>query len=459
MSETAAAGFSGADTNDLESFMYGLAKRNPNEAEFHQAVREVADDVVPFVAMHEKYQTAMLLERMTEPDQIISFRVCWVDDNGNTRVNRAWRVQFNNATGPYKGGLRLHPTVTQSVLKFLGFEQCFKNALTGLPIGGAKGGSNFNPKGKSDGEVMRFCQSLMTSLYPYLGEHRDVPAGDIGTGSREVGYLFGQYRRLTHEFVGALTGKGVAFGGSELRVEATGYGAIYFIRHMLERLDRSLKGQRVVISGAGNVARYAAEKAIELDAQVIALSDSGGLLHTPEGLDADQLQAIHALKEEQRGSLAEYANAAGLEYHAERTPWDLECDIALPCAVQNELDGDAARTLVKNGCWLVAEGANMPCTPEAVDILQQASGVAFAPGKAINAGGVAVSGLERTQNAQHQVWPKAQVDRELMRIMEAIHDRCVRHGENTDGTVNYRRGANIAGFVKLADAMLAQGIV
>ena len=451
--------FSAADANDVDCFMQGLIKRNPGESEFHQAVQEVAADVVPYVAENERYQASMLLERMTEPDRVVSFRVSWVDDEGNIRVNRAWRVQFNNATGPYKGGLRLDPSVTESVLKFLGFEQCFKNALTGLPIGGAKGGSNFNPKGKSDGEIMRFCQSLMTALYPYLGEHRDIPAGDIGTGTREVGYLFGQYRRLTNQFVGAITGKGVAFGGSELRIEATGYGAIYFIEHMLERRDDDLDGKRVSISGAGNVARYAAEKAIEQGARVITLSDSGGFIHVDGGLDSEQLREIHELKERKRGSLAEYAESRGLDYFEGKKPWAVECDIALPCALQNELDEEDARTLIDNGCRIVAEGANMPCTTEAIERLQQSEGTAFAPGKAVNAGGVAVSGLERTQNAQHMVWPKDEVDRELQRIMRAIHERCVEYGANEDGSVNYRRGANLAGFVKLADAMLAQGIL
>jgi glutamate dehydrogenase (NADP+) len=460
MAEDSRSCFSGADANDLDCFMKGLIKRNPGEEEFHQAVREVAADIVPFVARNERYQASMLLERMTEPDQIVSFRVCWEDDEGNTRVDRAWRVQFNNATGPYKGGLRLSPTVTESVLKFLGFEQCFKNALTGLPIGGAKGGSNFNPKGKSDAELMRFCQSLMTALYPYLGEHRDIPAGDIGTGTREIGYLFGQYRRLTHQFVGALTGKGVAFGGSELRVEATGYGTIYFVGHMLDRMDRTLEGQRVVISGAGNVARYAAEKALELGAVVVTLSDSGGFVHFPDGLQPGQLADIHKLKEDQRGSLAEFADAQGLEWHEGDQPWSVACDIALPCAVQNELDGDAAGTLIDNGCRIVAEGANMPCTAEAIERFQDSEATTFAPGKAVNAGGVAVSGLERTQNAQHMVWPKDDVDRELRRIMRAIHDRCVAHGaENDDAPVDYRKGANIAGFLRLADAMLAQGVL
>jgi len=452
--------FSGADANDLECFMKGLVRRNPGEKEFHQAVHEVAADVVPFIAGQQRYQNALLLERMTEPDQIVSFRVCWLDDDGHTRANRAWRVQFNNATGPYKGGLRFDPDLTESVLKFLGFEQCFKNALTGLPIGGAKGGANFNPKGKSDDEVMRFCQALMSSMYHYIGEHRDIPAGDIGTGAREVGYLFGQYRRLTHQFVGALTGKGVAFGGSELRTEATGYGAIYFLCHVLDRLGGDLEGQRIAISGAGNVARYAAEKAVELGACVITLSDSKGFIHLDDGLKPEHLEPLHRLKEDGRSALEELADDIGATYHPDASPWGVECDIALPCAIQNELGDDDAASLIKNGCRIVAEGANMPCTADAIERFQAADQVVFAPGKAVNAGGVAVSGLERTQNAQHMAWQKNEVDDQLKRIMQAIHDRCVEHGRNGDkSSVNYRKGANIAGFLRLADAMLAQGVM
>ncbi len=458
--KTGANCFSGADANDLECFMKGLVRRNPGEKEFHQAVHEVAADVVPFIAGQQRYQNALLLERMTEPDQIVSFRVCWLDDDGHTRANRAWRVQFNNATGPYKGGLRFDPDLTESVLKFLGFEQCFKNALTGLPIGGAKGGANFNPKGKSDDEVMRFCQALMSSMYHYIGEHRDIPAGDIGTGAREVGYLFGQYRRLTHQFVGALTGKGVAFGGSELRTEATGYGAIYFLRHVLDRLGGDLKGQRIAISGAGNVARYAAEKAVELGACVITLSDSKGFIHLDDGLKPEHLEPLHRLKEDGRSALEELADDIGATYHPDASPWGVECDIALPCAIQNELGDDDAASLIKNGCRIVAEGANMPCTADAIERFQAADQVVFAPGKAVNAGGVAVSGLERTQNAQHMAWQKNEVDDQLKRIMQAIHDRCVEHGRNGDkSSVNYRKGANIAGFLRLADAMLAQGVM
>lgn len=451
--------FSGAEANDLECFMKGLIRRNPGEQEFHQAVREVAADVIPFVADEPRYQHALLLERMTEPDQIVSFRVCWMDDDGNTRANRAWRVQFNNATGPYKGGLRFDPDLTESVLKFLGFEQCFKNALTGLPIGGAKGGANFNPKGKSDAEVMRFCQALMSSMYHYIGEHRDIPAGDIGTGAREVGYLFGQYRRLSHQFVGALTGKGVAFGGSELRTEATGYGAIYFLRHVLDRLGGDLGDQRIAISGAGNVARYAAEKAVELGARVVTLSDSLGFIHLEDGLEPEHLEPLHRLKENDAGNLEEIADDIGATYHSGDKPWGIECDIALPCAIQNELDEDDAAALIDNGCRIVAEGANMPCTAEAMERFQAADSIVFAPGKAANAGGVAVSGLERTQNAQHMAWQKNEVDDQLKRIMQAIHDRCVEHGRTEDNTVDYRKGANIAGFLRLADAMLAQGVM
>ena len=450
--------FSGADSNDLECFMQGLIRRNPGEEEFHQAVREVAEDIVPFVAENPRYQEAMLLERMTEPDQAISWRVCWTDDDGNARVNRAWRVQFNSTIGPYKGGLRLEPGLTESVLKFLGFEQCFKNALTGLPIGGAKGGANFDPKGKSDGEIMRFCQALMTGMYQYIGEHRDIPAGDIGTGNREIGYLFGQYRRLTHRFVGALTGKGVSFGGSELRTEATGYGVVYFVQHMLDRHGGHIEGKRIAISGAGNVARYAAEKAVEVGAKVVTLSDSGGLLYRKQGFSREHVARLHRLKEEERGSLESVAEELNATYYAGRNPWHVECDIALPCALQNELDEDDARRLIENGCRLVAEGANMPCTSKAVERLQADQHVLYGPGKAANAGGVAVSGLERSQNAQFLVWSKEEVDRRLVEIMETIHNRCVQHG-GENKTIDYRRGANIGGFVKLGDAMLAQGLI
>jgi len=444
----------------MDDFMNGLVRRNPGQDEFHQAVREVACDLLPFIDEHPHYQGAMLLERMTEPDRIVSFRVCWTDDDSQVRVHRGWRVQFSNAIGPYKGGLRFDPDVTESVLKFLGFEQCFKNALTGLPIGGAKGGANFDPKAHSDTEIMRFCQSLMNTLVHYIGPNQDIPAGDIGVGQREIGYLFGQYRSLKREFVGALTGKGVSFGGSELRTEATGFGVLYFVLDMVERLDRDLDGARIAISGAGNVALRAAEKAIELGAKVVTLSDSGGLLHVAGGLDDDRLDAVRRCKDRRDGSLEEAAERIDADYHEDRKPWGVDCDIALPCATQNELDGDDAKRLLDNGCWLVAEGANMPCTAEAVDAFQASDQVSYAPGKAANAGGVAVSGLERAQNAQHLVWSRDRVDEELKRIMREIHDRCVRHGGNGDGRpVNYRKGANIAGFQKLADAMLAQGVL
>jgi glutamate dehydrogenase (NADP+) len=444
----------------LKDFMTGLERRNPGQPEFHQAVHEVASDVLPFIAEHPKYQQGKLLERMTEPDRVVSFRVSWIDDQGQTQVDRGWRVQFNNAIGPYKGGLRFDPGLTESILKFLGFEQGFKNALTGLPIGGAKGGANFNPKGRSDYEIMRFCQALMNQLVHYIGPNRDIPAGDIGVGQREIGYLFGQYRNLTREFVGALTGKGVSFGGSELRTEATGYGVLYFVAEMLDRAGRDLENQRVAISGAGNVALHAAEKAIELGAHVITLSDSGGLLKIDDGLETGQLDIIKEMKQDRGCRIEDVADELGLDFHADTRPWGVDCDIALPCATQNELDGDDAKQLIGNGCRLVAEGANMPCTAEAIEVFQNDSSVLYAPGKAANAGGVAVSGLERAQNAQHLVWTRRKVDDELKEIVHRIHDRCVDHGSSGDGRpVNYRKGANIAGFAKLADAMIAQGVL
>jgi glutamate dehydrogenase (NADP+) len=443
----------------LNDFMNGLERRNPGQPEFHQAVQEVASDVLPYIAEHPRYRKGKLLERMTEPDRVVSFRVSWIDDNGTAQVNRGWRVQFNNAIGPYKGGLRFDADLTESVLKFLGFEQCFKNALTGLPIGGAKGGANFNPKGRSDDEIMRFCQALMNQLVHYIGPNRDIPAGDIGVGQREIGYLFGQYRNLTREFVGALTGKGVSFGGSELRTEATGYGVLYFVVDMLERAGRELENQRVAISGAGNVALHAAEKAIELGAKVITLSDSGGLLVAEDGLDAEQLHTIKDMKADRGCRIEDVADELDLTYHADARPWGVDCDIALPCATQNELDDDDAKRLIDNGCTLIAEGANMPCTAEAIERFQSKE-VLYAPGKAANAGGVAVSGLERAQNAQHLVWTRDRVDDELRQIMQRIHQRCVDHGGNGDDRpVNYRKGANIAGFAKLADAMIAQGVL
>ncbi|QDU72818.1 NADP-specific glutamate dehydrogenase [Mucisphaera calidilacus] len=444
---------------DLDDFMQGLIKRNPHETEFHQAVREVAESVVPYVLEHRQYKDAQILERMTEPDRIVIFRVTWEDDAGRIRANRAWRVQFNNAIGPYKGGLRFHPTVTLSVLKFLGFEQVFKNSLTGLPMGGAKGGSNFNPKGKSDHEVMRFCQSLMVELHRHIGEDTDVPAGDIGVGGREISYLFGQYKRLANRFVGTLTGKGLAFGGSLVRTEATGYGCVYFCRHMLEQAGEGVEGKNVVISGSGNVAIYAAEKATELGARVLTLSDSSGFVHDPDGIDAEKLAFVKDLKEVRRGRIGEYAEKyTRATFHEGERPWGVKADVALPCATQNELSGEDARKLIGNGVRAVAEGANMPTEYDGVHAFLEA-GVLFGPAKAANAGGVAVSGLEQSQNALRLSWSREEVDDRLQTIMRDIHGRCVKYGETKDGPVNYVRGANIAGFVKVADAMLAYGAV
>lgn len=442
---------------EADRFLSGLRKRNPNEKEFHQAVEEVVESVLPWYLDREEYRKAQILERMTEPDRIVIFRVTWETDDGQVRANRAWRVQFNHALGPYKGGLRFHPTVTQSVLKFLGFEQIFKNSLTGLPMGGAKGGANFNPKGKSDREVMRFCQSMMTELHRHIGEDVDVPAGDIGVGAREISYLFGQYMRLENRWSGVLTGKGLAFGGSAVRTEATGYGCIYFLEEMLERADDGLEGKRVAISGSGNVALYAAEKAIQEGAKVLTLSDSGGFIHVADGLDEDGLAELKTLKEEKRGRVSEFADGRkGVEFHEDEAPWRVTCDVALPCATQNELDEASAKSLIDNGVRAVCEGANMPTTREAARLFRD-NGVLHAPGKASNAGGVAVSGLEQSQNAMRISWSREEVDERLRNIMSEIHDRCVACGER-DGSVNYVDGANIAGFQKVADAMLAYGV-
>jgi glutamate dehydrogenase (NADP+) len=442
---------------EVEQFMQGLIRRNPHEPEFHQAVREVAETVMPFILENPRYKQAQILERMTEPDRIIIFRVTWEDDEGNTRANRAWRVQFNNSIGPYKGGLRFHPDVTLSVLKFLGFEQCFKNALTTLPMGGAKGGSNFNPKGKSEREVMRFCQSLMIELHRHIGEDTDVPAGDIGVGRREISYMFGQYKRIENRFSGILTGKGLTFGGSLVRTEATGYGCVYFTQNMLERIGEGLEGKTCAVSGSGNVAIYTAEKAMRLGAKVVTLSDSSGFIHDPDGLDEDKLAYVKDLKEVRRGRIHEYAEKYGCDFHPGKRPWSVPVEIAFPCATQNELDGDDAKTLLDNGCRVVAEGANMPTTGEAADRFHAAR-ILFVPGKAANAGGVAVSGLEQSQNALRISWTKEEVDERLQKIMRGIHDKCVEWGEN-DGYVNYVKGANLGGFVKVADAMLAYGVV
>ena len=443
---------------EVEHFMHGLKKRNPHEIEFQQAVQEVTEAVMPFVLDHPKYRDAQILERMTEPDRIIIFRVTWQADDSTIRANRAWRVQFNNSIGPYKGGLRFHPSVDQSVLKFLGFEQTFKNSLTGLPMGGAKGGSNFNPKGKSEREVMRFCHSMMTELHRHIGEDTDVPAGDIGVGAREISFLFGQYKRLANRFTGTLTGKGLSFGGSAGRKEATGYGAVYFCENMLEHRDDSIKGKKIAVSGSGNVALYTIEKALELGGKVLTASDSGGFIHDPGGIDWEKLEYLKQLKEVQRGRISEYAEKYdSAEFHANQRPWSVPVDIAFPSATQNEIGAEDAKELVKNGVMAVVEGANMPTTLDGIDIFHD-GGVLFAPAKAANAGGVAVSGLEQSQNALRLSWSHEEVDEKLQGIMEDIHSKCLEYGE-TNGIVNYVRGANIAGFIKVADAMLAYGAV
>ena len=445
-------------SDEVEHFMSGLVKRNPGELEFHQSVQEFVETVMPFYLDHAPYQKAQILERMTEPDRIITFRVSWEDDEGNIRANRAWRVQFNNSIGPYKGGLRFHPTVTQSVLKFLGFEQCFKNALTSLPMGGAKGGANFNPKAKSDREVMRFCQSLMIELHRHIGEDTDVPAGDIGVGTREISYMFGMYKRLVNRFVGTLTGKGLAFGGSLVRTEATGYGAVYFTERMLNHNGDSLRDKTVAISGSGNVAIYAAEKSCQLGAKVVTLSDSGGMIYDPDGLNEEKLSFVKNLKEVRRGRIAEYAEHFACEFHEGRRPWDVPCEVAMPCATQNELDGDDAKRLLSNGCTVVVEGANMPCTLDGAHQFLEAK-ILYGPSKAANAGGVAVSGLEQSQNALRISWSREEVDARLRDIMQTIHERCVQYGAERARYVNYVKGANIASFVKIAEAMLAYGVV
>ncbi len=444
---------------EIDRFMRGLARRNPGEREFQQAVREVVETLMPFVLENPRYREAEILERMTEPDRIVIFRVSWEDDRGRIRANRAWRVQFNNSIGPYKGGMRFHPSVTTSVLKFLGFEQVFKNSLTGLPMGGAKGGSNFNPKGKSEREVMRFCQSLMIELHRHIGEDTDVPAGDIGVGAREISYLFGMYKRLENRFVGTLTGKGLAFGGSLVRMEATGYGAVYFAKNILERIGDSVSGKTCAVSGSGNVAIYCIEKLLALGAKVVTASDSGGTIYLPGGFDADKLAFLKDLKEVRRGRLAELAERfEDVEYREKARPWAVPAELAFPCATQNELDASDAASLIAGGVRAVVEGANMPCTPDAVHAFHEA-GVIYAPGKAANAGGVGVSGLEQSQNALRISWTHEEVEARLVGIMRAVHDKCVQHGQRPDGTVDYVKGANLAGFLKVADAMLAYGVV
>ncbi len=445
-----------AEEKEYRAFMRGLKRRNPHETEFHQAVAEFAGAVMPWYLQHEEYHRAQILERITEPDRIISFRVTWETDSGEIRANRAWRVQFNHALGPYKGGLRFHPSVNQSILKFLGFEQIFKNSLTGLPMGGAKGGSNFNPKDKSDREVMRFCHSMMIELSRHIGEDIDVPAGDIGVGGREVSYLFGQYMRLENRWSGVLTGKGLSFGGSAVRTEATGWGCVYFCEEMLRHHNESIEGKRVAVSGSGNVALYAAQKLIEKGAKVVTLSDSGGFLHFPEGLPPEHWTDLRELKEHQRGRLSDYRG--GGTYHADANPWGVPCEIAMPCATQNELGPEDAKRLIENGVLAVCEGANMPVTHEAAELLRSRD-VLHAPGKASNAGGVAVSGLEQSQNAMRLSWDREEVDRRLQKIMSDIHARCVADGSGGGSRVDYIKGSNLGGFRKVAEAMRAYGAV
>jgi glutamate dehydrogenase (NADP+) len=448
-----------SDHVDLPQFIAGVQRRNPGQTEFVQAVQEVAEDIFEFIQDKEEYHHYQILRRIAEPDRVISFRVCWEDDNHNIRVQRGWRVQNNNSIGPYKGGLRFHPSVNESILKFLAFEQTFKNALTGLPMGGAKGGANFNPKGKSDHEVMRFCQSFMTELFRHVGHDVDVPAGDIGVGGREIGYMFGQYKRITNQFTGVLTGKGLEYGGSLIRPEATGYGAVYFLASMLETRGEGMTGKRAVISGSGNVATHAAEKVCQLGGTVLTLSDSQGFVRDPDGIDLEKIQWVKEHKTRRRGRIAEYVDAfPRATYHEGSTPWGVACDVALPCATQNELTGEDAKTLVDNGCVGVSEGANMPTDLDGVHVFKQ-SRILYAPGKAANAGGVAVSGLEMSQNSQRRPWKAGELQQLLIEIMDGIHTRCVEYGRVSDDYVDYVKGANIAGFKKVADAMLAYGVV
>ena len=443
---------------EIEKFINGLIKRNPGEPEFHQAVQEVANTIIPFTLEHPEYRRAQIFERMTEPDRVIIFRVTWEDDEGNFRVNRAWRVQFNNSIGPYKGGMRFHPSVTLSVLKFLGFEQVLKNSLTTLPMGGGKGGSNFNPKGKSDREVMRFCQSLMIELFRHIGEDTDVPAGDIGVGAREISYMFGQYKRLANRFTGILTGKGLAFGGSLVRTEATGFGCVYFMQNMLAAKGDTLEGKTAVVSGSGNVALYTIDKLTQLGAKVVTASDSGGFIHDPDGIRDDKLAWLKELKEVRRGRISEYAEKFGCTYHEVERPWSVGCDLAFPCATQNEINANQAKALVANGVIGVAEGANMPTELDGVHEFLNAK-ILYGPSKASNAGGVAVSGLEQSQNSLRISWSREEVDGRLQDIMKNIHEKCVEFGDEGGGYVDYVKGANIAGFVKVADAMVAYGAV
>jgi len=445
-------------SQDITTFMEMVMAKNPGEKEFHQAVKEVVESVWPYMQKNPKYQKAKILERIVEPERVIMFRVAWVDDKGQVQVNRGFRIQMNSAIGPYKGGLRLHPSVYLGILKFLAFEQVFKNALTTLPMGGGKGGSDFDPKGKSDNEVMRFCQAFMSELFRHIGPDTDVPAGDIGTGGREIGFLFGQYKKLCNEFTGVLTGKGLGWGGSLIRPEATGYGLCYFCQEMLATRKQSFGGKTVVISGSGNVAQYAAEKTIQLGGKVVTFSDSNGFIHDEKGVTPEKLAYLLELKNVKRGRIKEYAEKFGCKYYDGKKPWSVKCDIALPCATQNEIDVDDAKTLVGNGCVCIGEGANMPSTPEAVDVFLSKKAL-YGPGKATNAGGVAVSGLEMSQNSMRLSWTREEVDTRLREnIMKPIHEQCVKYGADGD-FVNYVNGANIGGFVKVADAMLDQGII
>ena len=442
----------------VQQFMAMIKAKNPGENEFHQAVQEVAESLIPFIEENPKYKHAKILERIAEPERTIIFRVPWLDDKGEIQINRGFRIEMNSAIGPYKGGLRFHPTVNLGILKFLAFEQVFKNSLTTLPMGGAKGGSDFDPKGKSDNEVMRFCQSFMTELFRHIGPDTDVPAGDIGVGGREIGYLFGQYKRLKNEFTGVLTGKGIEWGGSLIRPEATGYGATYFAQEMLATRDDSLTDKIVCISGSGNVAQYAAEKVTELGGKVVTMSDSNGFIYDPKGISGSKLDFVMELKNVRRGRIKEYAEKFGVEYFEDKRPWMIKCDIAMPNATQNEINAEEAKALVKNGCICIAEGANMPSTIEAVEVFLNA-GILYGPGKAANAGGVATSGLEMTQNSMRLPWSRKEVDERLHIIMTDIHTTCVKYGKQANGFINYVDGANIGGFVKVANAMLAQGVV
>ena len=442
----------------IENFIAEIDRKNSNEPEFMQAVREISENVLPYIVSKDIYHGKNILMRMVEPERVLMFRVNWVDDKGEIQVNRGYRVQMNSAIGPYKGGLRFHPTVNLSILKFLALEQVFKNSLTTLPMGAGKGGSDFDPKGKSDGEIMRFCQSFMTELYRYIGPNTDIPAGDIGVGGREIGYMFGQYKKLKKEFTGVLTGKGLSWGGSLIRPEATGYGTVYFAENMLKHVDNSISGKTVTISGSGNVAQYAAEKCIQLSAKVVSMSDSSGTIFDNDGIDEEKLAFIMDLKNNKRGRISEYIKKyPTAKFLKNKTLWEIPCDIALPCATQNELNEQDASHLIKNGCICVSEGANMPCTPEAIKIFKS-NKILYAPGKASNAGGVAVSGLEMAQNSLRYSWSRDEVDSKLKEIMNDIHKSCLIHGEEK-GWVDYEKGANIAGFIKVADAMLAQGVV